>query len=87
MRTVNLGLALAPDEAGARRKRAALADQFGAMLSFLEPGMLIGTPAEVIDRIGAYRDAGAERIILALRAPFDLEALALFRERVLPAFR
>ena len=86
-RTVNLGLALAPDEAGARRKRAALADQFGAMLSFLEPGMLIGTPTEVVDRVGAYRDAGAERVILALRAPFDLEALALFRERVLPAFR
>jgi alkanesulfonate monooxygenase SsuD/methylene tetrahydromethanopterin reductase-like flavin-dependent oxidoreductase (luciferase family) len=86
-RTVNVGLALAADAAGARRKREALAEQFGAMLPFLEPGMLIGTPAEVIDRVGAYRDAGAERIVLALRAPFDLDALALFRERVIPAFR
>ena len=41
---------------------------------------------EVVDRIGAYRDAGAARLVLALRAPFDLEALALFRERVMPAF-
>jgi F420-dependent oxidoreductase-like protein len=87
MRTVNVGLALASDEAGARRKRAALGEQFGSMLSFLEPGMLIGTPAEVIDRVGAYRDAGAERVVLALRAPFDVEGLALFRDRVLPAFR
>ena len=28
--------------------------QFGAAASLLEPGMLIGTPQEVIDRIGAY---------------------------------
>ncbi len=87
MRTINLGLALAEDEAGARRKRAALDEQFGAMMSFLEPGMLIGTPAEVVDRVAAYRDAGAERINLALRAPFDLDAVALFRERVMPAFQ
>lgn len=85
MRTVNLGLALAPDEAGARRKRAALDEQFGAMMSFLEPGMLIGTPQQVIDRVAAYRAGGAERINLALRAPFDLEGLALFREQVIPA--
>jgi F420-dependent oxidoreductase-like protein len=87
LRTINLGLALAADEAGARRKREALGEQFGTMLAFLEPGMLVGTPAQVIDRIGAYRDAGAERIVLALRAPFDLEGLALFRETVMPAFR
>jgi len=86
MRTINLGLALAPDETAAKRKRAALDDQFGAMMSFLEPGMLIGTPQQVIDRVAAYRDAGAERVNVALRAPFDLEGLALFRERVVPAF-
>ncbi len=86
MRTINLGLALAPDAASAERKREALHAQFGAMMSFLEPGMLIGTPDQVIDRVAAYRDAGAERIVIALRAPFDLEGLALFRERVLPAF-
>ena len=56
------------------------------MLAFLEPGMLIGTPQQVIDRVGAYRDAGAERINISLRAPFDLEGLELFRETVMPAF-
>ena len=85
-RTINLGLALAADEADARRKRASLEQQFGSMLAFLEPGMLIGTPQQVIDRVGAYRDAGAERINISLRAPFDLEGLELFRETVMPAF-
>ncbi len=85
-RTINLGLALAADEAGARRKREALAEQFGSMLAFLEPGMLIGTPQQVIDRVGAYRDAGADRVNISLRAPFDLEGLELFRNEVMPAF-
>jgi len=86
LRSVNLGLALAADDAAARRKQEALHEQFGAMLPLLEPGMLVGTPTQVIDRLGAYRDAGADRVVLALRAPFDLEGLALFRERVIPAF-
>jgi len=71
----------------AERKRAGLTAQFGAALSFLEPGMLIGTPQEVIDRIGAYVSAGAEWIILALRAPFDMEGLQVFIDDVMPAFR
>jgi F420-dependent oxidoreductase-like protein len=86
MRTINVGVALGADETTVQRKRAALAEQFGTILPMVEPGILIGTPPQVIDRVGAYRDAGAERVVLALRAPFDLESLALFRERVMPAF-
>ena len=33
-----------------------------------------------------YRDAGAETVIVALRAPFDDEGLDRFAEEVLPAF-
>ena len=87
LRTVNLGLAIGRDAAEAQRKRDGLHAQFGAALSFLEPGMLIGTPQEVIDRIGAYVRGGAEWIILALRAPFDLEGLQAFIDAVMPAFR
>ena len=47
----------------------------------------MGTPAEVIDRIGSYERAGAEWVILALRAPFDWEGLELFVREVMPAFR
>jgi alkanesulfonate monooxygenase SsuD/methylene tetrahydromethanopterin reductase-like flavin-dependent oxidoreductase (luciferase family) len=87
VRTVNLGLAIGRTEAEAQRKRERLQEQFGAALSFLEAGMLVGTPQQVIDRIGAYVSGGAEWIILALRAPFDTEGLQVFIETVMPAFR
>lgn len=85
-RTVNLGLALGRNPADAERKREGLRQQFGVALDLLVPGMLVGTPQEVIDRIGAYQAAGAEWIILALRAPFDLDGLQVFIEEVMPAF-
>jgi len=87
VRTVNLGLAIGRDASEAQRKRDGLQQQFGAALSFLEPGMLIGTPQEIIDRIGAYVQGGAEWIIVALRAPFDVEGLQVFIDEVMPAFR
>jgi alkanesulfonate monooxygenase SsuD/methylene tetrahydromethanopterin reductase-like flavin-dependent oxidoreductase (luciferase family) len=86
IRTVNLGLAIGHNEAAAQRKHAGLTQQFGAAASFLEAGMLIGTPQQVIDRIGAYVQAGAEWIILALRAPFDMDGLQVFIDEVMPAF-
>ncbi len=86
IRTINVGLALGRNEDDARRKRESLQVQFGSALSFLEPGMLVGTPAQVIDRIAAYVDAGAEWIIVALRAPFDFDGLQTFAEEVMPAF-
>jgi F420-dependent oxidoreductase-like protein len=87
LRTVNLGLALGRNEAEAQKKRDGLKVQFGGALSFMEPGMLIGTPQQVIDRIGQYVRSGAEWIILALRAPFDVEGLQVFINEVMPAFK
>lgn len=86
-RTVNLGLAIAPSESALKRKRDGLRTQFGAALELMEPGMLIGTPAQVIERLEEYRQAGAEWVIVALRPPFDREGLQLFVEEVMPAFR
>ena len=87
IRTINLGLAIGRNETEAQRKREGLQAQFGAALGFMEPGMLIGTPQQIIDRIGAYVQGGAEWIIVALRAPFDLEGLQVFIDAVMPAFR
>jgi F420-dependent oxidoreductase-like protein len=86
VRTVNLGPALAEGEGDTGRLEERLAAQFGKTLPYLRPGMLVGTPQQVIDRIAEYRRAGAEWVILALRAPFDLAGLELFVERVMPAF-
>jgi F420-dependent oxidoreductase-like protein len=85
-RTVNVGLAIARDAAGVRQREEDLRLMFGPMTDFVRPGILVGTPAEVIDRVGLYADAGAEWVILALRAPFDWDGLELFVREVMPAF-
>jgi alkanesulfonate monooxygenase SsuD/methylene tetrahydromethanopterin reductase-like flavin-dependent oxidoreductase (luciferase family) len=86
IRTINLGLAIAPDEEGVRRREEDLRLMFGPMTDLVRPGILVGRPAEVIDRIGEYQRAGAEWIIMALRAPFDWDGLELFMRNVMPAF-
>ena len=47
---------------------------------------IAGTPAEVIDRIGVYRDAGAETVYLQVLDLHDLDHLRLLADDVLPAF-
>jgi len=39
---------------------------------------LKGSDDEIVDRIGQYVEAGADQVNLALRAPFDLDALERF---------
>jgi alkanesulfonate monooxygenase SsuD/methylene tetrahydromethanopterin reductase-like flavin-dependent oxidoreductase (luciferase family) len=86
VRTVNLGLAIGADDRRAAAQEAKLALMFGALTDFVKPGHLIGTPAAVRERLGEYEAAGAEWVILALRAPFDWEGLDLFVREVMPAF-
>jgi alkanesulfonate monooxygenase SsuD/methylene tetrahydromethanopterin reductase-like flavin-dependent oxidoreductase (luciferase family) len=86
VRTVNLGLAIGADERRAAAQEEKLALMFGALTDYVKPGHLIGTPAAVRDRLGEYETAGAEWVILALRAPFDWEGLDLFVREVMPAF-
>lgn len=68
-RAINLGLAWDDDSLNA---------QFGAIAEFVRPGVLGGSDQEVVDRIGTYVDAGADQVNLAIRAPFDLDALERF---------
>jgi alkanesulfonate monooxygenase SsuD/methylene tetrahydromethanopterin reductase-like flavin-dependent oxidoreductase (luciferase family) len=49
--------------------------------------MLFGTPRQAVERVGEYFEAGAARVTIALRAPFEWEALQGYMEDVLPAFR
>jgi alkanesulfonate monooxygenase SsuD/methylene tetrahydromethanopterin reductase-like flavin-dependent oxidoreductase (luciferase family) len=85
-RTVNLGLAVGADAADVRRQEENLQLMFGPMTDFVKPGILVGTPPQVIERLHEYTAAGAEWIILALRAPFDWNGLELFIREVMPAF-
>ena len=76
-KSVNLGLAW--DD-------AALNAQFGDIAEFVRPGVLTGSVDEMTDRVGEYVGAGAEWVIIAMRAPFDVEGLERFASQVLPAF-
>lgn len=77
VRTVNVGLARSEED---------LVAQFGAIAEGARPGVLMGSPQEMIDTVGRFRDAGAQQVNLAMRAPFDREGLEFFAERILPAF-
>jgi alkanesulfonate monooxygenase SsuD/methylene tetrahydromethanopterin reductase-like flavin-dependent oxidoreductase (luciferase family) len=66
---VNVGLAWTEES---------LRQQFGGLADFVRPGVLTGSEEEVLDRVGQYVDAGADQVNLALRAPFDTDALDRF---------
>jgi F420-dependent oxidoreductase-like protein len=75
--TVNVGMAFTDES---------LREQFGNMAEYVRPGVLTGQGQEMVDRVGEYREAGAEMLVLAMRAPFDFDALDRFAAEVLPAF-
>jgi F420-dependent oxidoreductase-like protein len=76
--SVNVGLAWTPES---------LTAQFGDLAEVVEPGVLTGSTAEVIDKVGAYREAGAEWLNIAMRSPFDIDGLERFAAEIAPAFR
>jgi F420-dependent oxidoreductase-like protein len=55
----------------------ALRAQFGALAEGVRPGVLMGSPEQLVDRISEYIDAGADQLNIAMRAPWDLTLLDL----------
>jgi F420-dependent oxidoreductase-like protein len=78
MRSVNLTAAA---------DRAELDERFGGMAEWIARSALMGSPQQMADQIAEFREAGADGINLALRAPFDLAALDAFAADVLPLVR
>ena len=59
--------------------------QFGAMAQLRDAGRAARAAcSEMVDRVGAYGEAGADWVILAMRAPFDVDGLDMFASEVLP---
>ncbi|HEX2281676.1 MAG TPA: LLM class flavin-dependent oxidoreductase [Thermomicrobiales bacterium] len=87
MRALNLGFYMAANEASRDEATQKYYDQFQEQAADRIEGHLLGTPAEVIDRIGQFRDAGVERLNIAIRPPVDWDAVHAFAEEVIPAFR
>ena len=80
---VNLGLVVADEST----IDDAIAKRFGPLGAMVKPGILAGSVEQITDRVGQYVEAGAGWVIAALRAPFELDALATFAEEVAPRFR
>jgi F420-dependent oxidoreductase-like protein len=87
LRSVNVGLVIGRTETDVAREEARLAEQFGPLVEFVRDGIMVGTPAQIVERLGAYERGGAELVVIALRAPFDWDGLELFTSEVMPAFR
>ncbi len=85
-RTVNVGFYMGADARGAARGEA-LWQQHWARDPQGRQGFFRGTPKQAVELAAAYRDAGAERVNIALRqGPYDWDALQAFAAEVVPAF-
>ena len=86
-RTVNLGFYMGADANGAARGEERYQREWGADTRRMA-GFLRGTPSRATQLVGEFRDAGAERLNLAVRTgPYDWDALAAFAEDVMPTLR
>lgn len=81
--TFNLGLSARDLE----RQRKLLAEDWGANAERIAGGALLTTPDRAVERLLEYVRAGADEINVALRAPWDEEALDAYLETVMPAVR
>lgn len=86
-RAVNVTFNLALDEAGVARQRTLMAEDWGPTAARIVDGALLCTPEQAPERIMEYARAGADEVNIALRAPWDEEALDAYLETVMPAVR
>jgi F420-dependent oxidoreductase-like protein len=68
------------DEAELARRAAAI----GRDLEDLRPNGLVGSPAQIVDRLGAYAEAGATTAYLQILDLADLDQVELLASQVLP---
>lgn len=85
-RDVNLSFHLAADEAARPRAQAHFEEVFGpAGDAFRQRGAIVGVPAEAIEMLADYAEAGVDRVNITLRPPWDWDALQAFSNEVIPA--
>ena len=86
-RGVNIAFAMATTPQKVKLERQRLRDQWANNPAQIESGALICTPEQAAERICEYIDAGAEAVNIALRAPWDEEALEKYLGEVIPEVR
>jgi alkanesulfonate monooxygenase SsuD/methylene tetrahydromethanopterin reductase-like flavin-dependent oxidoreductase (luciferase family) len=86
-RGVNLMFNLSTTSEGAKAMREQLESQWGPAFKRVAGGALLGTPDEAIERILSYVRAGASDVNIALRAPWNEDALNAYLTEVVPAVK
>jgi alkanesulfonate monooxygenase SsuD/methylene tetrahydromethanopterin reductase-like flavin-dependent oxidoreductase (luciferase family) len=86
-RGVNLMFNVVSTRAQAEAAEAQLRAQWGPAFDRIAGGALMGTPDDAVARVLEYRRAGADDVNIALRAPWDDDALTAYLTEVLPAVR
>jgi F420-dependent oxidoreductase-like protein len=86
-RTVNLMFMLSADTASAAAAERRFDEQWGDMAARVRNGALMGTPDRAAEIIAKYVEAGARGVNIALRAPWDEDALSTYLDDVIPALR
>lgn len=86
-RAANVMFNLGMDARDLERQREGLARDWGAMAERVADGALLCTPDRAVDRIMEYVDAGADEINIALRAPWNEEALDAYLTDIMPEVR
>jgi len=85
-RTINVGFYMGADGPGAARAEQRFQKEWSADTRGLT-GFVRGTAKDARETVKAYRDAGVQRLNIAVRqGPYDWDALAAFADEVVPAF-
>ncbi len=82
--SVEAVLALAPDDAALPGVRALAERRFGAPGYGLDAGGLVGTPAQVVDRLGELRALGFDHVVVLTHDRAGDETIDLLATEVLP---
>ena len=86
-RSVNLLFAMGVDDQRAKAAEDSVYEAWGPMAERVMGGALLGTPERAVEQVLSYLEAGAGMVNIALRKPFDTEALEAYQEVVMPAVR
>jgi alkanesulfonate monooxygenase SsuD/methylene tetrahydromethanopterin reductase-like flavin-dependent oxidoreductase (luciferase family) len=82
------GAALITESTGVKDEMVRrMAEAFSSTPEEVAQGMLVGSAAEVRERVSAYIDAGVTHFITIMNAPFDHDSIRSFAEEVIPSFR
>lgn len=86
-RSINLAFHVGATPADAAAELERIREQWGPEAERVTRGALTGTPAQALDQLAAFRDAGADGVNIVLRLPVGGDALETYLTEVIPVAR